>query len=176
MGTLPAVVPVVAISKGLLIGEVVVVVILAALLIAILVLNRRRKSSQKAAPAPSPQSYYADLQDSPPVEPPQQAPVQAPVQAPAQTSWADPLSVAAPASAAPAAQAAATAWRAAATAATRGRHSAARHAGWVAARAQRDARHPPLLGRQRLDPARRQAVLIAGGTAPFSRRPSTRPG
>ncbi len=106
MGTLPAVVPVVAISKGLLIGEVVVVVILAALLVAILVLNRRRKGSQKAAPAPSPQSYYADLQDSPPMEPAQQAPAPA--------AWSDPLAVAAPAPMAPmapATQAAAAAWQ-----------------------------------------------------------------
>jgi hypothetical protein len=95
MGTLPAVVPVVALSKGVVIGEVVVIVVLVALLVAIIVLNRRRKGSQKAAPTPTPQSYYADLQDSPPVE------------APAPGAGSDPLSVGSPA---PAAQAAAGGW------------------------------------------------------------------
>ena len=73
------------------------------------------------------------------MEPPQQAPVQAPVQAPAQTSWADPLSVAAPAPRGPRGPGCRHRVGAAATAATRGRHPAARHAGRLAARAQRDA-------------------------------------
>jgi uncharacterized protein DUF2510 len=68
MGTLLALVPEVAVSKGLLIGEVVIVVVLVALMVAIIVLNRRRKSEKKPAQAPTPQSYYADLQDSPPAQ------------------------------------------------------------------------------------------------------------
>jgi hypothetical protein len=86
MGFLSGVAPVVAVSKGVIIGEAIVIVVLVALLVAILVLNRRRKAASKPAAAPSPQSYYADLGDSPPVN--DQAPAEAPVGGPAPAAQA----------------------------------------------------------------------------------------
>lgn len=51
-----------AISSTTLILEIVVIVIVVALLIAIVVINQRKKHPKAASTAPTPQSYYANLQ------------------------------------------------------------------------------------------------------------------